>query len=175
MPKGLWSTPVSSVRHNRRMPHDAIRDHLVRVLDWEEAHVGFDKAIDGIHNDKRGARAPGFEHSPWQLLEHMRLAQDDILDFCVNPNYVHNLTWPDDYWPAPAPPNAEAWKDSIASFTRSRDKLKTLARDVDDLTAKVPTGKNNQTYLRAILLVTDHTAYHVGQLVALRRALGIWK
>jgi hypothetical protein len=157
------------------MPHDAIRDHLVRVLDWEEAHVGFDKAVDGIPVDKRGARAPGFEHSPWQLLEHMRLAQDDILDFCVNPSYVHNLKWPDDYWPAPAPPSADAWKDSIALFARSRDKLKTVARDVEDLTAKVPTGKGNQTYLRAILVVADHTAYHVGQLVALRRALGIWK
>jgi hypothetical protein len=153
----------------------AVRDHLVRVLDWEEAHVGFDKAIDGIPADKRGARAPGFEHSAWQLLEHMRLAQDDIYDFCVNPKYVHTMQWPDDYWPAAEPPSADAWTQSIASFTRSRDKLKALARNVEDLTAKVPTGKNNQTYLRAILLVADHTAYHVGALVALRRALGIWK
>ena len=157
------------------MREDAIRDHLVRVLDWEEAHVGFDKAIDGIPADKRGVKAPGFEYSAWQLLEHTRLAQDDILDFCVNPTYVHSLKWPDDYWPSPSPPSAGAWKESIDSFTRSRDKLKALARDVDDLAAKVPTGKGNQTYLRAILLVADHTAYHVGQLVALRRALGLWK
>jgi hypothetical protein len=157
------------------MSHDAIRDHLVRVLDWDEAHVGFDKAIDGIPADKRGARAPGFDHSAWQQLEHIRLAQDDILDFCLNPKYVHTMKWPDDYWPAPEPPSADAWKESIASFTLSRDKMKALARDVDDLTAKVPTGKANQTYLRAILLIADHTAYHVGQLVALRRALGIWK
>ena len=157
------------------MREDAIRDHLVRVLDWEEAHVGFDKAIDGIPADKRGVKAPGFEYSAWQLLEHMRLAQDDILDFCVNPTYVHSLKWPDDYWPAASPPSAAAWKERIDSFTRSRDKLKALARDVDDLAAKVPTGKGNQTYLRAILLVADHTAYHVGQLVALRRALGLWK
>jgi hypothetical protein len=105
----------------------------------------------------------------------MRLAQDDILDFCVNPKYVHTMKWPDDYWPAPAPASAYAWKQSIASFAESRDKLKALARDVDDLTAKVPTGKGNQTYMRAILLVADHTAYHVGQLVALRKALDIWK
>jgi uncharacterized damage-inducible protein DinB len=157
------------------MPHDAIRAHLVRVLDWEEAHVGFDKAVDGIPADQRGARAPGFEYSAWQLVEHMRLAQEDILDFCVNPKYVHTMKWPDDYWPAPAPASAEAWKQSLDSFTRTRDKMKALARDTNDLTAKVPTGKGDQTYLRAILLVADHTAYHVGQLVALRRALGIWK
>jgi len=156
------------------MHDDAIRDHLVRVLDWEEAHVGFDKAIDGIPADKRGARAPGFEHSAWQLLEHIRLAQDDILDFCVNPNYVHTMKWPDDYWPAPEPGSGPEWKESIASFMRSRDTMKALARDVEDVTAAVPTGKGNQTYMRAILLVADHTAYHVGQLVALRRALGIW-
>ena len=157
------------------MPADALRDHLARLLDWEEAHVGFDKAVDGIPVDKRGARAVGLEHSPWQLLEHMRLAQDDILDFCTNANYTHNLEWPDDYWPAPAPSDEAAWNDSIASFARSLEKMKALARDVPDLTAKVPTGKENQTYLRAILLLADHTAYHVGQLVAVRRALGIWK
>ena len=162
-------------RDNHGMREDAFRDYLVRVLDWEEAHVGFDKAIDGIPADKRGARAAGFEHSPWQLVEHIRLAQDDILDFCVNPKYHHNLKWPDDYWPAAAPPHDKAWNDSIASFTRSREQMKALARDVDDLTANVPTGKDNQTYLRAILLVADHTAYHLGQLVAVRRALGIWK
>jgi hypothetical protein len=156
------------------MPTDAIRDHLVRVLDWEEAHVGFDKAIDGIPADKRGARAPGFDHSPWQLLEHIRLAQEDILDFCVNANYHHSLKWPDDYWPQAAPPNDAAWSHSIDSFKRKREKMKALAREIEDLSALVPTGKGNQTYLRAILLVADHTSYHVGQLVSVRRALGIW-
>lgn len=156
------------------MNEKALRDHLVRLLDWEDAHVGFDKAVHGIPSDKRGARVTGFEHSPWQLLEHMRLAQEDILDFCVNASYQHNLTWPDDYWPDPKPPSASDWTESIKAFTRSREKMKALARDVDDLTAKVPTGKSNQTYLRAILLVADHTAYHVGQLIAVRRALGIW-
>ena len=159
-----------------REPSNALRDHLVRVFDWEDAHVGFDKAIDRIPQDMRGARAAGFEHSPWQLLEHLRIAQEDILDFCVNANYEQRITWPDDYWPKePAPPDAQAWTDSIKAYTRSRDALKQLARDVEDLTASVPTGNNTQTYLRAILLVADHSAYHVGQLVAVRRALGIWK
>ena len=152
----------------------ALRDHLVRLLDWEDAHVGFDKAIEGIPPDRRGARPPGFEHSPWELLEHLRLAQDDILDFCVNPAYAHAMAWPEDYWPRESsPPSEEAWTDSIAAFVRSRDEMKRLAREVN-LPATVPTGTGQQTYLRAILLVADHAAYHVGQLVALRRALGIW-
>ena len=153
---------------------DSIRDHLVRVLDWEEAHVGFDKAVEGIPPDRRVARAEGFEHSPWALVEHMRIAQEDILDFCVNPGYVHTMKWPDDYWPKDPKPGEALWKESLASFVRTREQFKSLAREVKDLTAPVPTGKSNQTYLRAILLVADHTAYHVGQLVAVRRALGIW-
>jgi DinB superfamily len=154
---------------------DALRDHLVRVLDWEEAHVGFDKAVDGIAADKRGVRPAGFEHSPWQLVEHLRIAQDDILDFCVSPKYVHNLKWPDDYWPKdPAPADDKAWIQSIASFELTREELKKLAREVKDLTAPVPTGKPQQTYLRGILLAADHVSYHVGQIVLVRRALGIW-
>ena len=154
----------------------ALRDQLARVLDWEDAHVGFDKAVDGIPPDKRGARAAGFEHSVWQLVEHIRLAQADILDFCVNSAYKHTLKWPDDYWPKdPAPPSEKAWTESIAAFIRSREALKRLASDIEDLTAKVPTGKGHQTYLRGILLAADHVAYHVGQIVAVRRALGVWK
>jgi uncharacterized damage-inducible protein DinB len=153
----------------------ALRDHLERLLDWEDAHVGFDKAANGIPAGKRGARADGFEHSPWQLVEHIRISQEDILDFCVNAAYQHDRQWPDDYWPKDAaPPSQKAWTESLASCMRSREDLKRLARDVEDLTATVPTGKGNQTYLRAILLAADHAAYHVGQLVAVRRALGIW-
>jgi len=170
---GTRNLSTRMIHHHMR--DSAVRDHLARLLDWEEAHVGFDKAVDGIPVDKRGARADGFDHSPWQLVEHMRLAQDDILDFCVNPNYEHTMNWPDDYWPGAAPSSDAAWNESLASFTLSREKLKALARDVDDLGATVPTGQGDQTYLRAILLVADHTAYHVGQLVAVRRALGIWK
>lgn len=155
---------------------DPLRAQLVRLLDWQEAHVGFDDAVDGIPADRRGSVASGFEHSIWQLVEHMRLAQKDILEFCVNPRYVHALNWPDDYWPRnPAPPDATAWNASVAEFKNDREALKRLAEDASvDLFATVPTGKEQQTYLRALLLVVDHNAYHVGQLVAVRRALGIW-
>jgi len=155
---------------------DALREQLARTLDWEEAHVGFDKAVAGIPPEKRGARAAGFEHSPWQLLEHLRIAQEDILDFCLNPKYEHRMHWPDDYWPEdPAPPSAQAWTDSIAAYIRSREAMQQMARETKDLTAVVPTGKGRQTYLRGILLAADHAAYHVGQIVAVRRALGVWK
>jgi uncharacterized damage-inducible protein DinB len=155
---------------------DAFREQLARVLDWEEAHVGFDKAVGSIPADKRGERVHGMEHSLWQLLEHMRLAQKDLLDFCLEAQYVHALTWPDDYWPEESAPHAAAaWDDSIEHFSADRNRLKALVLDPDvDLFAIVPTGKAGQTYLRAVLLVADHNAYHAGQLVAARRALGIW-
>jgi uncharacterized damage-inducible protein DinB len=158
------------------MTDDRLRDQLVRILDWDEAHVSFDKAIDDCPNSARGARAPGFEHTIWQLVEHLRIAQADILDFCANAEYVHGLKWPDDYWPKdPAPASAAAWNQSIADFRRDRERMKTLVRTSPDLYALVPTGKGHQTYLRAILLAADHNTYHLGQIVALRRALGAWR
>ena len=154
---------------------DPVRDHLMRVLDWEDAHVGFAKAINGTPDHKLGTVPAGFEHSVWQLVEHIRIAQEDLLNFCVNARYEHSMKWPDDYWPRdPAPADGKMWSDSIASYKATLDALKELARTIPDLTATVPTGSDNQTYLRAILLVADHTAYHVGQIVSVRRALGIW-
>ena len=158
------------------VPPDPLRAQLVRLLDWEEAHVGFDKTVPGVPVDLRGAHAAGFEHSPWQLLEHMRLAQKDLLDFCLNARYEQVLAWPDDYWPpSPSPPSPAAWEASVKDFKADRERVKHLVSDAAvDLFATVPTGQGAQTYLRAILLVVDHNAYHLGQLVAVRRALGIW-
>jgi hypothetical protein len=155
---------------------DPLRTHLARVLDWEEAHVTFDKAVEGVPDDTRGATAPGFEHSLWQLIEHLRIAQFDLLDFCANPKYEHAMNWPDDYWPSNAtPPDAHAWDRSIATFKKDREALKALvANPAFDLYAPVPTGNARQTGLRTVLLALDHNAYHIGQLVDVRRALGIW-
>ena len=159
-----------------REPSDAVRDHLVRALAWEEAHVGFDKAVANVPHDLRGVRPQGFDHSIWELVEHIRMAQEDILDFCVNANYTHDMAWPDDYWPPqPAPPSEKAWADSLAAYAASLERLRQLAQDQGDLTATVPKGKGQQTHLRALLLVVDHTAYHVGQIVDVRRALGNWR
>ena len=123
----------------------------------------------------RGVVPAGWEYSAWQLLEHLRIAQADILEFCVNAKYKAKK-WPDDYWPkSPAPPNGGGVDRSIAQFRRDRKALQRLAADTTiDLVAAIPHG-TGQTYLREILLVADHTSYHVGQIVALRRQLGIWK
>lgn len=154
---------------------DPLREQLVRVLDWNEAHVDFDAAVKGIPADKQGTIPPGFEHSPWQLLEHLRIAQEDIYDFCVNPKYKE-MKWPDDYWPSAAPPTSTAWDESVAAYHHDNDKMKELVRTQPDLFARIPHGTSaHQTYLRAALLIADHAAYHLGQLVLVRRALGVWK
>lgn len=153
----------------------ALRQLLVRLLDWEDAHVGFDAVVDGIPPALRGVTPKGAAHSAWQLVEHLRLAQEDILDFCVNPQYAERV-WPEAYWPAlAAPPSAAAWTRSLAGYRRDRAALAGLARDpAIDLTAAIPHG-SGQTYLRELLLVADHGAYHVGQIVLVRQLLGIWK
>jgi DinB superfamily len=158
-----------------REPSDVVRDHLERLLHWEDGHVGFDKAVAGLPASARGVRPPGFEHSVWELIEHIRIAQEDILDFSVNDAYQHTLAWPADYWPrAATPPEDAAWDASVAAVVASRERLETLVRDQVDLTASVPTGDTTQTFLRAVLLAADHAAYHVGQIVQVRKALGVW-
>jgi hypothetical protein len=153
----------------------ALREHLVKLLDWEDAHAGFEKAVAGIPPKDRGRQPAGLPYSPWQILEHLRRTQHDILEFCVNPKY-EELEWPEDYWPeAPAPASEKAWDQSIGQFKKDRKALQKLAADPKiDLFARIPHG-SGQTYLRELLLVSDHTAYHVGELVVVRRLLGIWK
>jgi hypothetical protein len=153
---------------------DPIRAHIVKLLDWDEAHADFDKSVAGLAADLRGRRVQGFPHSPWELVEHIRLAQRDLLDFCRDPHY-QAPKWPDDYWPAtPAPPDPKSWEQSLAAFRADREALKAFAADAAvDLTARIPHG-TGQTYLRSILLVADHNAYHLGQLVAVRQQLGAW-
>jgi hypothetical protein len=152
---------------------EELRDQLARLLDWEDAHVGFDAVIDGVPPNLRGAQPRGLPYSAWQLLEHLRLCQRDILDFCRKPDYVDPKSMAE-YWPVSAtPPNPEAWDESVAAFRDDREAMKRLLRD-QDLFAAVPRG-TGQTYLREIVLVADHNAYTLGQLVVLRRLLGIWE
>src|SRR5262245_32431717 len=150
------------------------RQHLTRLATWHDAHSDLASDVADLLDRLRGVRQPGLPYSPWQLLEHIRLAQADILAFCTRPDYQEG-NWPDDYWPpSPAPPTAEAWDASIASYRRDLAQLRNVINDQSsDLFAKVPVG-NGQTFLREFLLVADHTAYHVGQLVAVRRILRAW-
>ncbi|HEX7124054.1 MAG TPA: DinB family protein [Gemmatimonadaceae bacterium] len=153
----------------------AVRELLGRSLAWEDAHAAFDKAVRDMPENLRGTRPEGWPHSAWELLEHLRLVQCDILDFCRNANYVEPH-WPDDYWPkSPAPPARDAWDRSVDQFVRDRAALQALVADpATDLFAPIPHG-SGQTILREIILVVDHTAYHVGQLIMVRRALGAWR
>jgi uncharacterized damage-inducible protein DinB len=152
----------------------ALRNLLARALAWEDAHVGFEKAVADIPVALRGKQPAGVPYSPWQLLEHLRITQHDILDFCRNPGY-EEIAWPDAYWPRdPSPPSSAAWDDSIRRFREDRETLQALAADPEvKLDARIPHG-TGQTYLRELILVVDHSAYHIGQLVLMRRLLGDW-
>ncbi len=152
----------------------ALREHVARALAWGDAHLTFDDAVAALPPAARGRAPAGLHYSPWQLLEHLRRTQHDILDFCRNPAY-EQPEWPKDYWPPDqAPPSATAWDESVAAFRRDREALAALARDESiDLFARIPHG-DGQTYLRELLLVADHSAYHVGELIVVRRLLGAW-
>lgn len=150
------------------------RTIVASSLDWHEAHTPLEAAAAGLPAELRGRRPERLPHSPWQLVEHIRRTQADLLEFMVNAAYTAPA-WPEDYWPTgPIPPTREAWEESLTAIRRDRERLQELARRVDvDLTARIPWGEG-QTYLRTILVALDHTAYHVGQLVTVRRLLDAW-
>ena len=154
--------------------HTSLREHLLYLLRGGGAHLHFDKAVANIPPALRGATVPPVPHSPWRLLEHLRIAQWDILEFCRNPDHV-SPHWPDGYWPnGNAPPDDSAWDQSVHMFRA--DLAAMCARVADpatDLFAPIPHG-DGQTILREALLVADHNAYHLGQLVVVRRLLGCW-
>lgn len=157
------------------MDRDALlREHLIRLLTGSEAHANFEAAVENFPFRLRGKVPDGGEYSAWQLLEHLRIAQWDILDFSRNPKYQH-MKWPEDYWPkSPEPPDNDAWDQSVEQFLADRRALCDLVEDpATDLYAKIPHGEG-QTILREALLTADHNAYHVGQLVLVRRLLGAW-
>jgi hypothetical protein len=153
----------------------SLRDHLVALLKGGAAHADFEAAIKGLPVELRGKRPKGAEHSPWEILEHLRIAQWDILEFSRNGEH-QSPKWPEEYWAEkPAPPNDRAWAKSVRGFREDLEAMCALiANPKTDLFAKIPHG-DSQTILREALLAADHNAYHLGQLVLTRRLLGAWK
>jgi hypothetical protein len=152
----------------------SLRQHVLDLLAGGNAHAKFEDVIPGIPAKLRGRKVVGIPHTAWMLLEHMRIAQADILEFSRNPKHV-SPGWPEGYWPAKeAPPGASAWISSIQKFRQDLKAMEALVKNPKtDLFAKLPWGEG-QTILREALLIADHNAYHLGQLVDLRRLLGAW-
>lgn len=155
--------------------HDkSLREHLLELLKGKSAHAAFDDAVKNFPENLRGVKPRGLPHSAWMLLEHLRIAQWDILEFSRNPKHK-SPKWPEGYWPKTAePPSSAAWNKSLQQFRKdSKATQRLVAARKTDLFARIPWG-DGQTVLREVLLVADHNAYHVAQLVDVCRLLGAW-
>jgi len=151
------------------MDDKALREHLIELLDGKSAHIDFAKAVDGFPLDEIDTQADGSPHTAWQLLEHIRIAQSDILKFCVDPDHK-SPPWPEGYWPK-ASGTPGKWRASVRQVLADLEAMRNLARDESvDLFAAIPHG-DGQTVLREILVACDHNAYHLGQLVLVKRML----
>jgi len=153
----------------------ALRNHLVNLLEGGHAHATFDAAVKGIPAELRGRAPRGLPYSPWQLLEHLRITQWDIVEFSRSREH-ESPKWPEGYWPGRdnLKPGEASWRKSVAAFRRDLKAMEELVADpTTDLYARIPWG-DGQTILREALLVADHNAYHLGELVVVRRLLGAW-
>jgi hypothetical protein len=156
------------------MDEKALRDYLRRSLSWHEAHVDWKGALKDFPEKDRGTRPEGCPHSGWELLEHLRISTGDIFEFSRDAKHA-SPEWPSGYWPkSPAPPSTAAWDKSVKELEGSLEAMgKFVENPKTDLFAKIPHG-SGQTVLREALLIVDHNAYHLGQLVLVRRMLGCW-
>ncbi len=152
----------------------AIRNHVLKLLKGRQGHVDFETVLANLPHESQGKKPAGAPHTPWQLLEHMRIAQWDILEFSRDPKHL-SPKFPEGYWPDnESPPDDDAWQKSVTSLGADLQAMADLVADPStDLYARIPHG-SGQTILREALLVADHNAYHLGQLVLLRRLLGVW-
>jgi hypothetical protein len=157
-----------------REENKSLREHVLYLLRDGGAHVGFEKTIADLPAELRGSKPSELPFTAWRLLEHMRIAQSDILEFSRNPKHV-SPAWPAGYWPeTDAPPDEKTWDRSVAAFRADLHAMEQLVADPKtDLYARIPHG-DGQTILREAFLVADHNAYHIGQLVMLRRLLAAW-
>jgi hypothetical protein len=168
------STKKTPKKPPKKTDNESLRENLSYLLEGGGAHAKFDDVIKSLPPTQRGAKPDKFPHTAWMLLEHLRLAQWDILEFSRNAKHV-SPEWPKGYWPeTEAPPSDEGWNKSIRQFRRDLKAMQHLvANPKTDLFARIPWG-DGQTILREALLVADHNAYHTAQLVDLRRLLGVW-
>jgi uncharacterized damage-inducible protein DinB len=152
-----------------------LRDDVLHLLRGGNAHVSFEKAVANMPEDLRGKKPRGIPYSPWQQLEHIRICQWDILEYIRNPHHK-SPEWPEGYWPEGASPARNAWAKSVKAFQADRQALLDMAADPStDLLARVPADPDGPTILHELLLVAEHNAYHLGQLIVLRRLLGVWR
>ncbi len=151
-----------------------LRRHLVKLLEGGQAYMTFDQAVADFPSEYMNVRPPNVSYTPWHLLEHIRITQWDILDFCRNPNYKY-MEWPKDYWPASDEKADQAkWDETLRRFWADHAEMRKLTSDPSlDLYTPIPWGEG-QTILREILLVTDHNAYHTGEFTILRQVMGTW-
>ena len=154
----------------------SLKDQIVEALKGDGAHAGFDDTVSGLDPALQGKRPQGAAHSPWELLEHLRLAQRDILEFTRNDPGYKSLEFPSGYWPkSPEPPDAGAWDRSVEAFRADlREFCDYVADESNDLLAPLPQSKSGASILGQALMTADHNAYHLGQLVMVRRLLGAW-
>lgn len=154
----------------------ALREQLVALLKGGQAHATLSEAVADFPADRISDRPDGIPYSAWQLLEHIRIALHDLLEFATNPEYME-LEWPADYWPKdPAPGPNESWKATVKAIQADLKSFEALVHSPEsNLYAVIPWGKNNETLLREVLLAANHTSYHLGELILLRRVLGVWK
>ncbi len=154
----------------------ALRTQLTALLKGGQAHADIRSALADFPLELAGEKPHGLPYSAWQLLEHMRFTLHDLLEFSTNSEY-EEPNWPDDYWPKQAAlPDVDAWKKSVRGLEADLDAFVALVEDVrSNLYDTIPWGKNNETLLREVLLAADHNSYHIGELIVLRRLLGVWK
>ena len=157
------------------MDDQRLRRQVVDLLRGGGAHLAWDEALDGLRPAHRAAEPRRGQHTIWELVEHARIAQEDILRYALEPGW-RSPKWPDGYWPSVKDPTPRQWKASLAAFRRDLEAVVGMVLDPAlDLTAVIPHGQGGHTYLREALLVADHNAYHLGQVVVARRLLGDWK
>ena len=156
------------------MSRDPLRAHLLELLEGRSAHLDFDAAVEAMPHGALGQRPEGMGHSVWELVEHLRIALWDLVEFSRDPRHV-SPEWPRGYWPqSRAPQSTEAWRASLDAYRRHLEEMKALVRDEDrDLFQALPWG-DGQTLAREAMLAADHAAYHLGQIVDVRRLLGVW-